>query len=130
MQTKKRELLLSIALEYNCVGLLKRCARVWADGSHMGRDPSKGLSLATLTDWIWSRSLTIKQYCNTMCVPLFDYSGRQLGAAEQKRLSHCGVQLKWLSEIMDMIMTTCNQYIPEESEYEEERGVHVYHCLA
>lgn len=96
------------------MGLLKRCARVWADGSHMGRDPSRGLSLATLTDWIWSRSLTIKQYCNTMCVPLFDYSGRQLGTAEQKRLSHCGVQLKWLSEIMDMVMTTCNQYIPED----------------
>lgn len=82
----------------------------------MGRDPSRGLSLATLTDWIWSRSLTIKQYCNAMCVPLFDYSGQQLGTAEQKRLSHCGVQLKWLAEIMEMIMRTCSQYIPEDSE--------------
>lgn len=80
----------------------------------MGKDPRLGLSLATITDWIWNRSRTIKQYCNTLCVPLFDYSGQLLGHVERKRLSHCGMQLRWLSEVMDMIVTTCDQYIPEE----------------
>lgn len=108
----KQEFLLSIALEYNCNGLLRDCARAWADGSHMGQDPSEGLTLSTLTDWVWKRASLIKEHCNSLCMLLFDHSGTTMGLREQKVLLNCSRQLKTLSDLLTMILTTCRQFIP------------------
>lgn len=111
-QKLKQDFLLSMALEYNCVGLLKECAKVWADGSHLGRQPYDGLSLSTLTDWIWDRAATIKNRCNNLCSSLFDHSGLTIDYRSRKNLSHYARQLKLLSDLLTMIITTCQQYIP------------------
>ncbi|XP_037026893.1 protein ELYS [Bradysia coprophila] len=108
----KREFLLSIALEYNCVNLLKRCANSWADGSHLSKNPSDGMSLSTLTDWIWNRATSIKDCCNEMCIPLFDHSGNSIEPRSQKVLLNFSRQLKRLYLLMDMIVTTHEKYIP------------------
>ena len=110
----KREVLLSLALEYNCIGLLKQCAYVWADGSHQGKYPNEGLSLSTLTEWIWNRSNCIKESCNDLCIPLFDHSGRRIDHRSQKILSHCARQLKLLADLLEMIINSCHRYIPNE----------------
>lgn len=116
----KQEFLLSIALEYNYGGLLKECARVWADGSHLGDKKvtdDGGLSLSTLTEWIWNRATFIKKFCNNLCIPLFDHSGASIDLHSQKKLSHCARQLKLLADLMEMIITDCQQYIPNEGKY-------------
>lgn len=108
---------MSIALEYNCIGLLKECARAWADGSHMGKHPSDGLSLSTLTEWIWNRATMIKDCCNKLCTSLFDYSGCRLDLRSQKILLNCSRQLKILCELLTMILSTYRQFIPNEGTY-------------
>ncbi|XP_055381078.1 uncharacterized protein LOC129611791 [Condylostylus longicornis] len=108
----QREILLSVALEYNCIGLLKNCARSWADGSCIGQKPNEGLSLSTLTDWIWKRAGALKQRCNNICVCLFDYSGRLMDQRSKKELFHLTRQLKILASLLEIILTNCKQHIP------------------
>lgn len=114
LQKLKQEFLLSIALEYNCIGLLKECARAWSDGSHMGKYPAEGLSLSTLTEWIWNRATMIKDCCNKLCISLFDYSGCRLDLRSQKVLLNCSRQLKILCDLLTMILSTYRQFIPNE----------------
>lgn len=114
LQNARRQYILSVALEYNCVGLLRRCAQVWSDGSHLGRQVVDGLSLSTLTDWIWSRTSRIKESCNDLCIALFDWSGTKIDHRTQRTLSHCARQLKLLAELMQMIVTSCIDYIPSD----------------
>lgn len=113
MQRIKQEFLLSMALEYNCMGLLKECAKLWADGSHLGSHDD-GLTLSILTDWVWTRATVIRDCCNNLCVPLFDHSGGSLDLRSRKIISHCSRQLKMLSDLLTMIVGSCMQYIPNE----------------
>lgn len=103
-----------MALEYNCTGLLEECAKLWADGSHQGSQQNNGLTLSTLTDWIWARATIIRDCCNSLCIPLFDHSGGTLDLRSRKIIAHCSCQLKFLSELLHMIVTTCRVYIPPE----------------
>ncbi|XP_055317176.1 protein ELYS homolog [Sitodiplosis mosellana] len=111
----KQEFLLSMALEYNCMSLLRECAQHWADGSHMGRGVNDdGLTLSTLTDWIWHQATLIKDRCNDLCVPLFDDSGITIDLRSRKILAHYSRQLKLLADLLHMIITNYRQYIPDE----------------
>uniref|UniRef100_A0A8D8J7H9 Protein ELYS homolog n=1 Tax=Culex pipiens TaxID=7175 RepID=A0A8D8J7H9_CULPI len=110
----QREFILSVALEYNCGSLLRECAVSWADGSHLGQEPGEGVSLSTLTNWIWSRAKALKELSNMMCVTLFDISGRRIDCGTQKTLLHCSRQLKQLAKLYDVILVQCKQYIPEK----------------
>lgn len=97
------------------MGLLKECARLWCDGSHMGnRTYDDGLTLSILTDWIWTQATEIKDCCNNLCVPLFDHSGITIDLRSRKILGHCSRQLKLLADLLDTIVTNCRQYIPDE----------------
>lgn len=113
LQRMKQEFLLSMALEYNCMNLLRDCAQQWADGSHMGPN-ADGLTLSTLTDWTWNQAKLIKDRCNDLCVSLFDDSGIALDLRSRKILAHYSRQLKSLSDLLNMIVTNCRHYIPDE----------------
>lgn len=108
----KRDFLLSIALEYNSVGLLKECAKVWADGSHLGQQPFEGLSLSTLTEWIWKQASDIQVCCKTISQPLFDNSRNHIDNSSKKTLSHCARQLQLLSDLLEMVLSSCKINIP------------------
>lgn len=110
----QREYLLSVALEYNCYTLLQECAINWADGSHLGQNPDEGVSLSTLTEWIWNRAKALKDLSNTMCIPLFDLSGRRIDCGTQKTLLQCSRQLRQLNKLYDIIFSQCKQYIPSQ----------------
>ncbi|XP_058821287.1 protein ELYS [Topomyia yanbarensis] len=114
LQDTQREFLLSVALEYNCYTLLQQCAISWADGSHLGENPEEGVSLSTLTDWAWNRAKALKDLSNSMCVPLFDLSGRRIDCGTQKTLLHCARQLRQLSKLYDTIFDQCKQYVPDK----------------
>ena len=109
----KREFLLSVALEYNFNGFLKKCAWAWADGSYLGKDDLVGVGLSTLTDWIWNRVQAIKDVCNVLCKPLFDFSEQRIDYGTQKQLSQCCKQLKVLSELLILVIRDYKQFIPE-----------------
>lgn len=110
----KQEFLLSMALEYNCMSLLRECALRWADGSHMGRGSADGLTLSTLTDWIWNQATLIKDRCNDLCTSLFDDSGITIDLRSRKILAHYSRQLKLLTDLLHLIITNFRQYIPDE----------------
>ncbi|KAL7052189.1 hypothetical protein ACKWTF_004809 [Chironomus riparius] len=110
----KREFLLSVALEYNFTGFLKKCAWAWADGSYLGKDENVGIGLSTLTEWIWNRVRAIKEVCNQLCQPLFDFSEQRIDCGTQKQLSLCCKQLKILSELLQMIAKDYQKYIPAD----------------
>lgn len=104
-----------MALEYNCFNLLKDCAIQWADGSHMGAQESvQGLTLCTLTDWIWAQATAIKDRCNNLCVSLFDDSGITIDLRSRNILTRYSRQLKRLAELLNVILKDCRQYIPDE----------------
>lgn len=104
-----------MALEYNCFNLLKDCAHQWADGSHMGAPESiQGLTLCTLTDWVWSQANLIKDRSNDLCVPLFDDSGITIDLRSRNILARYSRQLKRLAELLHVVIKDCRQYIPEE----------------
>lgn len=109
----KREFLLTIALEYNYVTFLKKVAFAIADGSHIGNVPTEALGLSTVTDWIWNRARSLKDMSNNYCVPLFDYSGRTIDCGMQKSLTLCTRQLRVVANLMDLICTKCQEFIPE-----------------
>lgn len=110
----KQEFLLSMALEYNCMSLLRECAHHWADGSHMGRGSIDGLTLSTLTDWIWNQATLIKDRCNDLCRSLFDDSGITIDLRSRKILAHYSRQLKLLADLLNLTITNYRQYIPDE----------------
>lgn len=111
-QKARREVLLSVALEYNCVGLLKDCAKSWSDGSYEGQDIVDSLTLSTLTNWAWNRAENIKHQCNIICRPLFDLSGYGLDERSTRELIYLSRQLRLLSDILDFILVQCNRHIP------------------
>ncbi|XP_075156172.1 AT hook containing transcription factor 1 homolog isoform X2 [Haematobia irritans] len=111
----KYEIMLSTALENNCVSLLKDCAKSWIDGSFMGDFAvSTGLSLSTLTDWIWKRATDIKARCNDLCKGLFEFGGYPLDHREQKELCFITRQLKLLQDILADTLTIARKQIPEK----------------
>ncbi|XP_037808264.1 protein ELYS homolog [Lucilia sericata] len=110
----KYEILLSAALEHNCVSLLRDCAKSWIDGSFMGNfSTSTGLSLSTITDWIWKRATAIKARCNDLCKSLFEFGGYPLDSREQKELGFITRQLKLLSDLLKYVLVYAKKQIPE-----------------
>lgn len=114
LQQAKYEIMLSTALENNCVSLLRDCAKSWIDGSFMGDFAvSTGLSLSTLTDWIWKRATDIKSRCNDLCKGLFEFGGYPLDQREQKELCFITRQLKLLFDLLGEILQHARKQIPE-----------------
>uniref|UniRef100_A0A182VZV9 ELYS-like domain-containing protein n=1 Tax=Anopheles minimus TaxID=112268 RepID=A0A182VZV9_9DIPT len=111
---EQREFVLSLGLEYNCHMFLQSCINLWADGSHLGAEPEQGVSLSTITDWIWNRSKSLKSVCNRMLAALItDQAGRRVDSRTQDALSHCTRQMKQLAELYQTIMSDCLGFIPE-----------------
>ncbi|XP_036338995.1 uncharacterized protein LOC118748571 isoform X1 [Rhagoletis pomonella] len=110
------ETILSVALEHNCYSILRDCAKCWADGSFMGSNftATTGISLSTLTDWIWKRATDIKTRCNDLSKGLFDYAGYPLDHREQKELGYLTRQLKLLADLLGEVLSTGKRYIPDK----------------
>lgn len=55
--------LLSLALEYNLIGLLTSCAEEWATGAYA----SAGCTLGIFVEWATQRSEVLQQKANELC---------------------------------------------------------------
>lgn len=80
----------------------------------LSAEPKAGVSLSTLTNWIWRRVQMMKDYCNQNCTTLFDFSGIRIEDTTQRYLSSCYRQLKVLSELLGIIMKDHRKYIPDD----------------
>lgn len=63
LQVEQREFLLSVALEYQLVGFLSRCAAEWVDGSQS----AMGCTLPALLKWGWQRATNLKNHADNLC---------------------------------------------------------------
>uniref|UniRef100_A0A2M4CH51 Putative nuclear pore complex assembly n=1 Tax=Anopheles darlingi TaxID=43151 RepID=A0A2M4CH51_ANODA len=111
---KLREFILSIGLEYNCHTFLQSCMELWADGSHLGANPDRGVSLSTLTDWIRNRSKTLKMVSNALLLPLLKTKAdRHIDTQTREVLALCTREGKQLSKLYDTILSEYVSFIPE-----------------
>uniref|UniRef100_A0A1A9VRB7 ELYS domain-containing protein n=1 Tax=Glossina austeni TaxID=7395 RepID=A0A1A9VRB7_GLOAU len=118
----KYEVILSVALEQNCFKLLRDCAKCWKDGSFLGsQTASTGLSLSTLTDWIWRRATDIKNRCNSICTGFFQYADYTLGQRERKELTCITRQLRLLGNLLEEVFKFSLRQIPGKVLYNLER---------
>ncbi|XP_067636779.1 protein ELYS homolog [Eurosta solidaginis] len=110
------ETILSVSLEHSCFSLLRDCAKCWADGSFVGSNlnSTTGVSLSTLTDWIWKRATDIKTRSNDLSKGLFDYNGYPLDKREQKELCFLTRQLKLLGDLLSEVLSIGKRYIPDK----------------
>ncbi|XP_030378538.1 protein ELYS homolog [Scaptodrosophila lebanonensis] len=99
------EVILSVALENSCIGLLNDCARRWMDGSYLcdKRDPTE-LSLSTLTNWIVKRASQIKTRSIEIFQEIFDHGGYRLDDAERKEFQDLSWQLRQLKNVQEKIV--------------------------
>lgn len=111
--SSKRELIFAIALEYNCIGVLRDCIKSWSDGSYLTQK-GDGVFLSTVTDWIWKYSNIVIHYCDAIVTGLFDYSDRLIDYRTKKNLGQCTKELKILSELLDLAIKEYKLNIPEE----------------
>ncbi|EDX02101.2 protein ELYS homolog [Drosophila yakuba] len=104
-KTAMYEVILSVALEHKCGGLLNDCARSWLDGSFLCNmlDNTK-LSLSTLTNWIVKRAGQIKTRCSELCQGIFDYGGYSLDERERREFQVLSDQLRELVRLQSYIV--------------------------
>ncbi|XP_037933001.1 protein ELYS homolog isoform X2 [Teleopsis dalmanni] len=110
LRKEKYYAILSVALENNCVNLLRDCVKSWSDGSFMGSVTEvTGLSVTLMTQWIMSRATSIKKRCNDLCNGVFDYVGYSLDSKGQKELGFLSRQLKLLADLVNLIISLSKQ---------------------
>lgn len=99
------ELIFSVALEHNRMGLLKKCAQSCLDGSFMCNmsNPTQ-LSLAMLTKWMVTRAEQIKAYVTDMCHCIFDVAGYHLEEREQREFGQLNRQLYRLLQLQQQLV--------------------------
>ncbi|XP_023712052.1 protein ELYS [Cryptotermes secundus] len=101
--TEQREFLMSVALEYQLVGFLSRCAVEWVDGSQS----AMGCTLSSLLKWGWQRATILKTHADNLCIPLYDYSGMKLDTNSYQLLDYCGNQLHHLTTLFQGVLKIC-----------------------
>ncbi|GFG34649.1 hypothetical protein Cfor_03066 [Coptotermes formosanus] len=104
---EQRNFLMSIALEYQLVGFLSRCASEWMDGSQS----AMGCTLSALLKWGWQRAICLKTHADNLCIPLYDYSGLKLDTNSYQLLDYCGNQLHHLTTLFQGVLKMCKNPI-------------------
>lgn len=90
--------LLSLALEYRMVGFLQACLR---HRTATPGDQSGEPLLPFMLNWVWNSVKEIKESLDTLYVPLFDCSGRDMEEGSFLMASHLG-ELTVLTPLLDL----------------------------
>ncbi|KAM8719716.1 hypothetical protein ACLKA7_005872 [Drosophila subpalustris] len=98
------ELIFSVALEHNRIGLLNNCVQSCLDGSFMCDLLSETkLSLSILTNWIVKRAGQIKERCAELCHGIFEYGGYSLDDHEREEFQVLNTQLLRLHQLQVLV---------------------------
>ncbi|KAH8387870.1 hypothetical protein KR093_009941, partial [Drosophila rubida] len=101
------ELIMSVALEHNRMGLLKSCVQSCLDGSFMcNMMSSTKLSLSIFTNWLLQRAAQIKERCSELCQGIFEYDAYTLDERECEEFQVLNTQLSRLLQLQQYIIQT------------------------
>ncbi|XP_033763311.1 protein ELYS-like isoform X2 [Pecten maximus] len=103
--SEMREMLLSLALDYNMISFLIKCVQQWAAGEYV----HVGCTLKFMLDWAWDKVGTVKNIIDTTCTPLYDWSGITLDHRSVQTLYQCQQKLEYLTTIFKVLL---NQAAP------------------
>ncbi|KAE9543994.1 hypothetical protein AGLY_001683 [Aphis glycines] len=93
----KRSFVISIIVENKIMSVLSACAEEWKNGTYV----SSEATILHLVQCLWKHVMVVKQYADKLCVPLFDYSGTQLGRKNERILNHCLSQMLCVKHFLE-----------------------------
>lgn len=93
---QQREMLLSLCLEQRWSKFLSRCANEWSDSNAAYLMPEFIL-------WGVQRASKLNLCADSLCMPLFDQSGVNIGDPEVKTLRFCCQQLECLTNVVSKL---------------------------
>ncbi|XP_025191116.1 protein ELYS-like [Melanaphis sacchari] len=93
----KRSFVISIIVENRIMSVLSACAEEWKNGTYV----SSEATILHLVQCLWKHVMVVKQYADKLCVPLFDYSGTQLGKKNERILNHCLSQMLCVKHFLE-----------------------------
>uniref|UniRef100_A0A2S2P3S5 Protein ELYS n=1 Tax=Schizaphis graminum TaxID=13262 RepID=A0A2S2P3S5_SCHGA len=93
----KRSFVISIIVENKIMSVLSACAEEWKNGTYA----SSEATILHLVQCLWKNVMVVKQYADKLCVPLFDYSGTQLGKKNERILNHCLSQMLCVKHFLE-----------------------------
>ncbi|XP_026815806.1 MATH and LRR domain-containing protein PFE0570w-like [Rhopalosiphum maidis] len=93
----KRSFVISIIVENKIMSVLSACAEEWKNGTYV----SSEATILHLVQCLWKHVMVVKQYADKLCVPLFDYSGTQLGKKNERILNHCLSQMLCVKHFLE-----------------------------
>jgi hypothetical protein len=97
----QREILLTVALENDCLPFLSQVIQNWSSGelTHIGCD------CKFILDWIWKRVAFIKNAIDSITLPLFNFSGQLLDNLNLSQLYAYESDLKSLNLLLKQLQT-------------------------
>ncbi|XP_034119622.2 protein ELYS homolog [Drosophila albomicans] len=99
------ELILSVALEHNRMGLLKSCVQSCLDGSFTCNMLSTTkLSLSIFSNWLVRRAAQIKERCSELCQGIFEHDAYALDDRECEEFQVLNTQLLRLQQLQQYIL--------------------------
>ncbi|XP_022175974.1 protein ELYS-like isoform X2 [Myzus persicae] len=93
----QRSFVISIIVENKIMSVLSACAEEWKNGTYV----SSEATILHLVQCLWKHVMVVKQYADKLCVPLFDYSGTQLGKKNERILNHCVSQMLCVKHFLE-----------------------------
>ncbi|KAL3282176.1 hypothetical protein HHI36_005370 [Cryptolaemus montrouzieri] len=112
----QRELILNVALEQQLLSWLSKCASEWANGSLS----SAGCSLELLISWAFQRAAVLKNCCDSLCIPLFDYSEMRLDTNTTNILNNSIRQIKNISFFYSFITKNLYNYLTDPEQVSQQ----------
>ncbi|XP_074654588.1 protein ELYS-like [Tubulanus polymorphus] len=97
----QREALLSIALEYAVVGIMSACITQWAEGEFT----QKGCNRRFLLQWMWKRTVQLKECIDKICIPMFNFSNCPVDRQTLQLLNNQCNQLNHIVSLFQLLQT-------------------------
>ncbi|XP_071110083.1 protein ELYS-like [Haliotis cracherodii] len=98
---QQRQALLNMALDHSMIKFINCCITAWAAGEFV----QQGCTLKFLLDWAWDKVAATKHNIDTVCAPLYDWSGNHADHRLLQVLNRSKVTLHHLRTIMLTLLT-------------------------
>nr|XP_026694871.1 protein ELYS-like [Ciona intestinalis] len=121
---RKREMILSAALDHGLFGFLSRVISDLSSGEHAG----SGCSLRFIMEWAWKTVAIIKDSIDNLCVPIFDCGGVPLDVSVHNLLAFHNSQLSDIGLVFKKLLRQAISS-SEQSKLEMETKVNVVQLI-
>ncbi|XP_067658686.1 protein ELYS-like [Haliotis asinina] len=98
---QQRQALLNMALDHSMIKFINCCITAWAAGEFV----QQGCTLKFLLDWAWDKVAATKHNIDSVCAPLYDWSGNHVDHRLLQVLNKSKVTLHHLRTIILTLLT-------------------------